>query len=107
MNNNQPKPKPPQMFIWYASVDGVRVPRFLVPAASKHEAQEALKAQDHTLGHLGTVEEADPVDLVRLVLPSLAMQLSSMTALLGVIAQDAQERLTERAKGRLNIVRGS
>ena len=105
MNNNQPKP--PSMFVWYESVNGVRVPKFLVPAASKHAAQEMLKEQDHTLGHLGTVEEADPVDLIRLVLPSLAMQLASMTALLGVIAQDAQERLTERAKGRLNIVRGS
>jgi hypothetical protein len=105
VNNNQPKS--PSMFVWYESVNGVRVPKFLVPAESKHAAQEMLKAQDHTMGHLAPVEEADPADLIRLVLPSLTMQLMSMTQLLGIVAQDAQERLTERAKGRLNIVRGS
>jgi hypothetical protein len=95
--------KPPSLFVFYQSVNSVRVPKFLVPAQSKHEAAELVK--DHGLGMLVGVEECDPADLVRLCLPSLAMGLMQLTQMLAVVAQDAAERVNERAKSRLGLVR--
>lgn len=100
-------PEAPQMYVWYTSVNGVRVPRFLVPAASKHAATEILKAGGHTLGALMEVEQADPADLLRLTLPGMVLQLGALAQLLGVVAQDAAERIQERAKGRLGLMRGN
>ncbi len=90
----QPNQQPPQLFVWYTGHPGV--PKFLVPAQSKHEAMKMLESQGHTLGYLGTVEEADPADLLRLTLPGIVMQLGAIAQLLAIIAQDAGERVNER-----------
>ncbi len=92
----QPNQQPPQLFVWYTVDGGTRVPKFLVPAQSRHEAAKVLQSQGHTLGYLGTVEEADPADLLRLTLPGLVMQLGAIAQLLAIIAQDAGERINER-----------
>ena len=102
---NQNTEQGPRMFVWYESVNGVQVPKFLIPAASKHAATALVQQQGSTLGRLEAVEEADPADLIRLILPGLTMQLAAISALLGVVAQDAQERIVERSKGRLGLVK--
>ena len=104
----------PSMFVFYRAVldakrkgDGIEaapmVPKYLIPASSLAAAIAEVKEP----GTVVPAEECDSGDLVRLILPSLVMQLVQVTQLLAVIAQDAGQRIQEREKGRLGLVRGN
>lgn len=93
-------------FIAYkAKLDGSRVPVQLVAAPSKAQALKMTAALG--LMELVAVEDADASDVVKLTLPALVMMQQQMLNALAVIAQDAGQRITEREKGRLGLVRGN
>jgi hypothetical protein len=93
-------------FLAYKAVNGKPVPVQLVVAPSKHQAQKAVESLG--LVSLTPVNEVEDVaDVLRLVLPTLVMGLGAVQQLLAVVAQDANERIQERAKRGLGLVRGN
>lgn len=95
-----------EMFIVYKAVDGKRVPVKVVAAPSKHQAQKSVESMG-LVSLVAANEAEDAGDLVRLLLPDMLLMLTNLAQLLAIVAQDANERIQERAKRGLGLVRGN